>query len=47
VHPSTVRRLADEGVLPATRLTPRSPRRFDRTDVQRLIEQAREQGSAA
>jgi hypothetical protein len=41
---STIRRLADAGVLPAVRLTPRSPRRFCVDDVRRLIERA---GAAA
>jgi excisionase family DNA binding protein len=44
VDPSTVRRLADAGYLPAIRLTPRSPRRFRQEDVRRLLEQA---GAAA
>lgn len=40
VSPATVRRFADRGVLPASRLTPFSPRRFRREDVERLREAA-------
>jgi excisionase family DNA binding protein len=39
--PSTVRRLADLGVLPAWRLTTTSPRRFTREDIDELLERAR------
>lgn len=38
--PSTVRRLAALGVLPAWRLTATSPRRFAREDVEELLERA-------
>jgi len=40
VSTQTVRRFADAGVLPAIRLTPRSPRRFREEDVRRLLERA-------
>lgn len=40
VHITTVRRLANEGVLPSTR-TPGGHRRFDLTDVSRFIPQRR------
>jgi excisionase family DNA binding protein len=43
----TVRRFADHGFLPAVRLTPRSPRRFRREDVDRLLSAALAGGSAA
>ena len=39
---STIRRLADAGVLPALRLTPKSPRRFRERDVRELLERATE-----
>jgi excisionase family DNA binding protein len=35
-----VRAIADRGALPAARLTPTSPRRFRREDVDRLIRAA-------
>ena len=43
----TVRTFADRGFLPAVRLTPTSPRRFRREDVDRLLSAATAGGSAA
>jgi excisionase family DNA binding protein len=40
VDPSTVRRFAAAGILPAIRLTPRSPLKFRLEDVERLLEEA-------
>ena len=37
VHPNTVRRWAQQGLLSAYRLGPRGDRRFHRSDVERLL----------
>lgn len=39
--PRAVVSLADQGYLPVIRLTPRSWRKFDRLDVERLIDAGR------
>jgi len=44
--PQTVRRFSDAGVLRAFRLTPKSPRRFHREDVERLLARVTEGGRA-
>jgi len=41
ISPQTIRRWADEGLLPGIRLTPSSPRRYRREDVEALLERAR------
>ncbi|MBI2872514.1 MAG: helix-turn-helix domain-containing protein [Chloroflexi bacterium] len=38
VHPNTVRRWAELGVLRALRIGPRGDRRFYRSEVERLLE---------
>jgi len=40
VHPDTVLKLVARRALPAWRLTPRSPRRFRRSDVEALLADA-------
>ena len=37
VHPNTVRRWTQQGLLSAYRLGPRGDRRFHRSDVERLL----------
>lgn len=44
VHPNTVRRWAQTGVLQAWRIGPRQDRRFCRVDVLRLLTQEGEPG---
>ena len=39
IHTSTARRWAEQGVLPAIRLGTRGDRRFERSDVERLLAQ--------
>lgn len=46
VSTRTIRRYADRGILPAIRLTPTSPRRFDERDVERLLDRARKDAHA-
>lgn len=38
VHPNTVRRWSEKGFLRAYRIGPRGDRRFDRTEVERLLD---------
>ena len=38
VHPNTVRRWAEQGLLTARRIGMRGDRRFDRSDVERLLQ---------
>ena len=37
VHPNTVRRWSQRGLIKAYRVGPRRDRRFDRTDVEKLL----------
>jgi excisionase family DNA binding protein len=37
IHPNTVRRWADRGVIRAYRITPRGDRRFRRADIARFL----------
>jgi len=37
IHPNTVRRWADEGILPAFRMGRRGDRRFQRSDIYKLV----------
>jgi excisionase family DNA binding protein len=45
VNPRTVRRLEKQGLLPAFRLTPKSPRRFRTSDVEEFLARAERGGS--
>jgi excisionase family DNA binding protein len=45
VSPRTVQRLADRGILRASRLAPYSPRRFSREQVERILERLRAEGA--
>ena len=45
VHPNTVRRWAQRGLLRAYRIGPRGGRRFDRAEVEQLLRRELEEGS--
>jgi excisionase family DNA binding protein len=45
VSERTVQRLADRGILKASRLAPYSPRRFSREQVERILERLRAEGA--
>ena len=38
LHPKTVRKWADQGILPVVRLGPRKDRRFAREDIHRFVQ---------
>ena len=37
IHPNTVRRWSDRGIITAYRITPRGDRRFKRADIARFL----------
>ncbi len=44
VHPSTLRRWSNDGLIKSYRITPRGDRRFKKGDVNRFLIQLRENG---
>lgn len=47
VHPTTVYRWCEEGLLPYVQVTPRSPRRFRQDDLIALLEPKVKDGNGA
>ena len=47
IHPNTLRRWSDKGVIKSYCITPRGDRRFARQDIDKFLEQMNSQFSAA